>query len=212
MIILTPAISRPLLASAAPHILVASASVASASRLVTSLLQQQRLRMSTASSKLPNLPTSFPIHTFEPHPTIEHPLHGATAPHAPQPAVIVLQEWWGINDTGAIAVVPDLYNGKSTVDAEEASHLMSNLDWQKALNDLESLAVALQKNPEESDVRRKVGGVGFCMGGALSLALAARMAEKKRALNAAISFYGIPSKELIDVSKIPLSTPVQAHF
>ena len=63
----------------------------------------------------------------------------ATCPGATG-AVVVIQEWWGLNDqirgvadriaaAGYTALVPDLYRGKSTVEAEEAHHLMSNLNF-----------------------------------------------------------------------------------
>jgi carboxymethylenebutenolidase len=56
------------------------------------------------------------------------------------PAVVVIQEWWGVNDqirgvadrfaqAGYRALVPDLYRGKSTLDAAEANHLMTNLNF-----------------------------------------------------------------------------------
>ena len=57
------------------------------------------------------------------------------------PAVVVLQEWWGVTETikrqalklhtdgGFRVIVPDLYKGELGVDAEEAHHLMTNLDW-----------------------------------------------------------------------------------
>jgi len=59
------------------------------------------------------------------------------------PGVIVIQEWWGINDQiravadrltmgGYRALVPDLYRGKVTLEAAEAEHLMSNLDFADA--------------------------------------------------------------------------------
>ncbi|KAJ3115091.1 hypothetical protein HDU96_001203 [Phlyctochytrium bullatum] len=161
----------------------------------------------------------FPIKTFEfePHGTLEHPLHGSTASTAPQPAIIVLQEWWGISmrmsdfceDTGARTVIPDLYNGKVTADAEEASHLMNNLDWDKALAQLVDIASHLQV--AESGLKRKVGATGFCMGGALSLALAGKMSGKRHPLNAVVSFYGTPPAKF-DISRVPEHTPTQAHF
>jgi len=63
------------------------------------------------------------------------PAAGETAP-----GVVVLQEWWGLNDqikgvadrlaeVGYRALVPDLYRGKVTLEAAEAEHLMSNLDF-----------------------------------------------------------------------------------
>ncbi|KAI8852052.1 dienelactone hydrolase family-domain-containing protein [Chytridium lagenaria] len=162
----------------------------------------------------------IPVLSFEPHATLDHPLHGSTASFAPQPSIIVLQEWWGVNDqikdhaqriannTGAKTYVPDLYNGKSTADAEEASHMMGNLDWDKALKSLEDLSTKLQTVDGQP---AKLGATGFCMGGALSLALAGRMAKTKTPLNAVVAFYGIPPAKF-DVSGIPAKTPVQAHF
>src|SRR5262245_5165210 len=61
--------------------------------------------------------------------------------------VVVIQEWWGlvphIKDIvarlareGYTALAPDLYHGKATVEAEEASHLMQGLDWGQAANEM----------------------------------------------------------------------------
>jgi carboxymethylenebutenolidase len=133
------------------------------------------------------------------------------------PAVIVLQEWWGINDqikshaqkvadrTGAEAIVPDLYKGKLGLNAEEASHLMNHLDFQNAVAEIETLCQELQKDHAD----RKIGVTGFCMGGALSLAAAA-LVEKP--LAACAPFYGIPPAALCDVSVIPTKTPIQGHY
>ncbi|GMH42358.1 hypothetical protein BSKO_10277 [Bryopsis sp. KO-2023] len=92
------------------------------------------------------------------------------------PAVIVLQEWWGINDLikmhaakisevgGYRCLVPDLYKGKIGVDKEEAAHLMGNLDFKAATAELTQSVEYLK-----STGSGKVGCVGFCMGGALVL-------------------------------------------
>ncbi|KAI8806895.1 dienelactone hydrolase family-domain-containing protein [Cladochytrium replicatum] len=176
---------------------------------------------SAAQSTLADFPgVRIPVHKIEPHPTLAVPLNGADS-FAPNPVVLVLQEWWGVNEqvkahgeriangTSATVLIPDLYNGKSTVDAEEASHMMSSLDWEKALENLETLTTALRAHGNE---RRKIGTLGFCMGGAMSLALSARLAKTSHPLNAAVTFYGVPSPKLIDVSEIPIRTPVQGHF
>jgi len=129
------------------------------------------------------------------------------------PAVIVVQEWWGVNDQikkhaefiaskGYTALVPDLYRGKIGVDAEEASHLMNNLNFREAVNDIDACALFLKSQASG----RKVGITGFCMGGALSLASAALT----KSLDAAVPFYGIPPDSLCDVSKIKI--PIQGHF
>ncbi len=58
---------------------------------------------------------------------------------------------------------------------------------------------------------RKIASIGFCMGGALSLALASHLAAKKP-LSAVVTCYGVPSPTICDVSVISLKTPVQVPF
>lgn len=128
------------------------------------------------------------------------------------PAVIVLQEWWGVNEiikehalmlkdaTGFRVLIPDLYKGKLGVDKEEAHHLMTNLDFPAAVKELGE-AVSYLKSSGAS----KVGVVGFCMGGALTFA-----AAQHAGVSAAAPFYGIPDPAICDPSAIKV--PVQAHF
>jgi carboxymethylenebutenolidase len=126
--------------------------------------------------------------------------------------VVVLQEWWGIvphiEDVvrrfarhGFVALAPDLYHGKSTLDAEEASHLMNGLDWSRAAVEI-AAAVAHLRNKEGCT---KVGVVGFCMGGALSI-VGASVAK----VDAYVAFYGFPPKGGADLSKI--TAPGQIFF
>lgn len=115
-------------------------------------------------------------------------------PAAGRPGVIVLQEWWGlvphIKDVatrfamqGYVTLAPDLYHGKSTVEAEEASHLMSELDWNRAVDEIAG-AVRYLRDVESVD---RVGVVGFCMGGALTV-----LAATLPGVDAYVSFYGFP--------------------
>lgn len=109
------------------------------------------------------------------------------------PGVIVLQEWWGLvphikdvcrrlADQGYLALAPDLYHGESTLEAAEAQHLMEGLDWGRAVGEIQGAAAYLR-----AQGCPKVGVVGFCMGGALSV-LGAAKAE----VDAACAFYGFP--------------------
>src|SRR3954452_23057009 len=67
----------------------------------------------------------------------------------PFPAVVVIQEWWGLNDwikdqakriasKGFVALAPDLYRGKVATDMKLASQLMKGLPKDRALRDLKA--------------------------------------------------------------------------
>ena len=132
---------------------------------------------------------------------------------ADAPGIVVIQEWWGLNDqirgvadrlaaAGYRALVPDLYRGKSTVAAEEAHHLMSNLDFgQAASQDVRGALQALK-----AQGCPKAGVTGFCMGGALSI-LTLTMAPEA---DAGVVWYGLPPLEYVDAAKI--KAPVMAHW
>jgi len=128
------------------------------------------------------------------------------------PGVVVIQEWWGLNDqirgvadrlaaAGFSALVPDLYRGKSTVEAEEASHLMGALNFgDAAAQDVRGAVQYLKGRCP------KVGVTGYCMGGALTV-LALTMAPEA---DAGVVWYGYPPLEYVDASKI--KAPVMAHW
>jgi len=131
---------------------------------------------------------------------------------AKAPAVVVIQEWWGLNDqikgcadrlaaTGYRALVPDIYRGKVTVEAKEAQHLMDSVNFGDAAG--EDIRGAVQYLKENSS---KVGITGFCMGGALTLLSAVHVPEA----SAAATWYGFPPLEYIDPAKIRM--PLLGHF
>lgn len=128
------------------------------------------------------------------------------------PAVVVIQEWWGLNDqirgvadrlaaAGYHALVPDLYRGKSTVEQEEAHHLMENLDFADAATQDIRGAVQYLKG-----FAGKVGVTGFCMGGALTL-LALNFSPE---LSAGVTWYGHPPLEYLDPANIKV--PIMGHW
>ena len=138
---------------------------------------------------------------------LAEPAHPAAAP-----AIVVVQEWWGVNEqirgvadrlasAGYLALVPDLFRGKTTVEAEEAHHLMTGLNFGDAASqDIRGAVQYLKKRSA------KVGVSGFCMGGALTL-LSVCMAPE---IDASVVWYGCPPLEYIDAGKI--KTPLLAHW
>jgi carboxymethylenebutenolidase len=128
------------------------------------------------------------------------------------PGIVVIQEWWGVNDQikgvakryaelGYRALVPDLYRGKVGLDAKEAEHLMTGLNFGEAAGlDVRGAVQYLKRTS------RKVGVTGYCMGGALTLLAAANVPE----VDAASPWYGFPPLEYLDASKIKV--PLLGHF
>ena len=149
--------------------------------------------------------------------------HGRTAegylalPRAGRgPGLLVIQEWWGLVDhikdvtdrfarEGYVALAPDLYHGEKTKSPDEAGKLLMALNIPETAKDLRGAAQYLH---DRGEVRpKKVGAVGFCMGGQLALFAATAHADL---ITAVVDFYGIHPKVDPDVSR--LSGPVLAHF
>jgi len=129
--------------------------------------------------------------------------------------VIMLQEWWGLNSSIQKAadqlsksnfriLVPDLYRGKVAKDNEEAGNLMNNLDFNRAIEDIRGAAKYLL----DSGVKR-VGIIGFSMGGALVAAAAANDIPIKE-LSCGIVLYGVPDLTALKPENIKI--PIQSHF
>ena len=129
-----------------------------------------------------------------------------------RPGVVVIQEWWGLNDqicgvadrfarAGYNALAPDLYKGRLTTEPDEANHLMTGLDFPAATH--QDLRGATQHLKTQSG---KVAVMGFCMGGALTIAAAVHVPE----VAAGVCFYGIPPKDFADPARIRV--PFQGHF
>nr|UXE45115.1 hypothetical protein Hi04_10k_c4321_00014 [uncultured bacterium] len=129
-----------------------------------------------------------------------------------KPGIVVIQEWWGLNDqikriadrfvsAGYNALAPDLYKGRVTQKPDEANHMMSGLDFVAASDqDIAGASKYL------AGLSRKVGVMGFCMGGALTIAAAARVPG----LACGVPFYGVPPAALADPARIRI--PIQGHF
>ncbi|MBI4273806.1 MAG: dienelactone hydrolase family protein [Rhizobiales bacterium] len=138
----------------------------------------------------------------------------ANAPQASASGVVVIQEWWGLQDqikgicerlatAGYHALAPDLYAGTVVPyhDVEAANREMSSLNFLQATDqDVRGAAQHLKAKGA------KVGLTGFCMGGAITILGAIRIPE----FAAAVCFYGIPPTDVGKPADIRI--PLQAHF
>jgi carboxymethylenebutenolidase len=153
---------------------------------------------------------------------IEFRANGRTTPgylntHAGAgPGLIVVQEYWGLVDhikqladrfasEGFITLAPDLYHGQQTRSPDEAGKLLMALNIAGAAIDLAGAADHLLALPSVRP--KKVGTVGFCMGGQLALFAAQEYPDR---IAAAVDFYGVHPHTPIDPSK--LRVPALAHF
>jgi len=131
-----------------------------------------------------------------------------------RPGLIVLQEFWGLNDhikdvtrrlaaEGFVALAPDMYDGKVTTDPVEARQLLQSMDQALALQKLNGAVDYLKSQPQVAPGR--IGAIGFCMGGFLALNLACH----NRDVRVATPFYGrIPPDSVLEY----LSAPVLYFF
>ncbi len=122
-------------------------------------------------------------------------------------AVILIQEWWGLNDhikdiagryasEGFTAIAPDLYRGKMTADPDEASKMMNALSIEDGLDTIKNAITAAA----EAYGISHFGITGYCMGGTFAL----RAACELEGISAAAPFYGdIPEEDVLS----KLTTP-----
>jgi carboxymethylenebutenolidase len=133
--------------------------------------------------------------------------------NAKAPALVLIQEFWGINDhvrsladrlanDGFLVVAPDLYHGTVTKDPAEAGKLMAALDTAAAMTEIAAAADFLKAHARGNG---NVGAIGFCMGGALALAAACHVPG----LGAIVPFYGLPPAEKVDYAKV--TAPILMH-
>ncbi len=146
---------------------------------------------------------------------------GKTAPgyfspapeHDRAPGIVLLEEWWGLDDrikatgdrlasNGFNVVVPDLYRGRVAATGEEANHLMEGLDFGDAATQDAAGAASFLREQGTA----KVGVMGFCMGGALALL----GVMHGREFDAASVWYGYPPPDAGDPANI--AVPVQGHW
>lgn len=146
----------------------------------------------------------------------------ALPPSGSGPALILIQEIWGVNAhiravadayalDGYVVLAPDVFwRQERGVDlayddagTQKAYQLMRNLDGPNAVKDLQSAAQALRQRPETTG---KVGVVGYCMGGRLAYALAAT-----GAVDTAVCYYGGRIQDQLDLAPA-IQIPILFHY
>jgi len=155
-------------------------------------------------------------------PDVEFQANGGTAPGylaVPEsgsgPGVIVLQEWWGLEDhikgycdrfaaEGFLALAPDLFRGETTEQPDEAQQKMMAMSMEQAEKDMRGAVDYLADH--EGFEGAGVGSVGFCLGGGLSV-WAATINPK---VDAVVTYYYVMPHGKPDFSK--LDAPVLGHF
>ncbi len=130
------------------------------------------------------------------------------------PAVIVIQEWWGLNEhiknvtdrfarAGFVALAPDLYKGAVATEPDEARKLVMELDQPEAVLEIDQAMAYLLD--QDYVAGNKAGVVGYCMGGGLAL----QSAITSDRTGAAISYYGTL---LTPEEATQAKAPIQGHY
>lgn len=159
----------------------------------------------------------------DPRQNVTFPSNGSTAhgylrkPDAGTgPALIVVEEWWGLDDhiadivdrfaaEGFVTLAPDMFGGRVTHDSGEAGRMLAELPVDRAARDLASGLDYLLADPDVTS--KSVGVVGFCMGGGFALQLATQQGDR---VNAVVSFYGVGPA--VPDQYQDLTAPVQGHY
>ena len=152
---------------------------------------------------------------------VEFEANGGTAngylaePEGAGPGLVVLQEWWGLDDhirdvcdrfagEGFLALAPDLFHGETTEQPDEAKQKMMALNMDQAEKEMRGAVKYLLGHDQSNG---QVGSVGFCLGGGLSVWAAANSPD----IGAVSTFYYVMPHGKPDFSALD-GTPVLGHF
>lgn len=126
---------------------------------------------------------------------------------APLPAIVVIHEWWGLNDhvmhwtdrfaaEGYAAVAVDLYGGTVATTFDEANAAMKKVDDKRATEIMLAALAFLKDDPRVQATKR--ASIGWCFGGKKSLQLALAAPD----LDAAVMYYGHPELDPMALEKL----------
>jgi carboxymethylenebutenolidase len=135
-------------------------------------------------------------------------------PDGDGPGLVVLGEWWGLDDDvkgivdrfaeeGFVAVAPDLYGGNTTEEPDEAEKQLMAMNMEEAEKEMRGAVKYVLEHPK---CNGQVGSVGFCAGGGLSVWAAASNPQ----IGAAVTYYYVMPHGKPDFSNI--NAPVLGHF
>jgi carboxymethylenebutenolidase len=158
----------------------------------------------------PRQNVTFPSNGREVHGYLRKPDGGSG------PGLIVIQEWWGLDNhivdivdrlagEGFVALAPDLFGGRVTHDSEVAGKMLAELPVDRAARDLAGGVDYLLADPDVTT--KKLGVIGFCMGGGFVLQMAAQQGDR---INAAVAFYGVGPA--IPDQYRTVTAPIQGHY
>jgi carboxymethylenebutenolidase len=153
-------------------------------------------------------------------PDVEFEANGGTAkgylaePEGEGPGLVLLGEWWGLDDNtrelvdnfakeGFVTVAPDLYGGSTTEEPDEAQKQLMAMNMEEAEKEMRGAVKFVLDHPK---CNGQVGSVGFCAGGGLSIWAAASNPQ----IGAAVTYYYVMPHGKPDFSKI--KAPVLGHF
>jgi carboxymethylenebutenolidase len=166
--------------------------------------------MSETTTENPRQNVTFPSNGTQAHGYL------AVPPGGSGPGVIVVEEWWGLDDhmvdicdrfaaEGFVALAPDLMGGRVAHDSDEAGEMMQQLPADKAATALGGAVDYLLGH--DSVTSSTVGVVGFCMGGGFALMMAAQQGDR---VSAAVPFYGVGQG--VPDSYTGITADVQGHY
>jgi carboxymethylenebutenolidase len=158
----------------------------------------------------PRQNVTFPSNGNEAHGYLAKPASGSG------PGLVVIQEWWGLDEhmadivdrfaaEGFVTLAPDLFGGTVAHDSDEAGKLLEALPVDRAARDLAGSVDYLLA--DDSVTSSTVGVVGYCMGGGFVLLLAANEGPK---IGAAVPFYGV-GPGVPDTYR-SVTAPIQGHY
>jgi carboxymethylenebutenolidase len=158
----------------------------------------------------PRQNVTFPSNGNEAHGYLAKPESGSG------PGLVVIQEWWGLDDhmadivdrfaaEGFVTLAPDLFGGTVAHDSDEAGKLLQELPVDRAARDLAGSVDYLLA--DDAVTSSTVGVVGYCMGGGFVLLLAANEGRK---IGAAVPFYGV-GPGVPDTYR-SVTAPIQGHY